>query len=173
MRDYERIDSAADTLNLIARREELALEELKSKGVELSKFSLNYPSEQRTVADYLHGIAADMRKRPRVWCICGSSRFIDQIAVTAWEFEKRGVVTLGMHLLPSSYTDQADHQAEHEGIADKMDALHLRKIDMADQVYVVDVNGYIGESTRREIAYAERTSKPVHYMSDAAIGSVV
>lgn len=171
MIESDRIDSVADTLAIIALREEVALKELKDRGVEVSKFSLNYPSEQRQVVDILRGIATGMRKRPEVVCICGSSRFIDQIAVLAWEIEKSGAIALGMHLLPMGYTDQADHQAEHEGVADKMDTLHLRKIDMADRVIVVDVRGYIGDSTRREIAYAERTSKPVDYMSHLVTGS--
>ncbi|MFB8379529.1 hypothetical protein ACFYZ6_04625 [Streptomyces rubiginosohelvolus] len=44
-----------------------------------------------------------------------------------------------------------------------LDALHLRKIDLADRVLVVNPGGYIGESTRREIAYAHATGKPVSF----------
>lgn len=44
-----------------------------------------------------------------------------------------------------------------------LDALHLRKIDLADRVLVVNPRGYIGESTRREIAYARATGKPVSF----------
>ncbi|MDZ7911616.1 MAG: hypothetical protein U5O16_07240 [Rhodococcus sp. (in: high G+C Gram-positive bacteria)] len=44
-----------------------------------------------------------------------------------------------------------------------LDALHLRKIDLADQVLVVNPGGYIGESTRREVAYARATGKPVSF----------
>jgi hypothetical protein len=45
----------------------------------------------------------------------------------------------------------------------RLDELHLRKIDMADSVLVVNPGGYIGDSTRREIEYATRTGKPVGY----------
>lgn len=106
-------------------------------------------------------IAAD---RPLVVCLCGSSRFVDRMAVLAWNFEKEGHIALGLHLLPRWYTQYEDHQAEHEGIAEQMDALHLRKIDMADEVFVVNVDGYIGDSTRREIAYATAQGKPVRYL---------
>jgi len=41
------------------------------------------------------------------------------------------------------------------------DELHLRKIDLADEILVINPGGYIGESTRREIEYAERIGKPV------------
>lgn len=40
----------------------------------------------------------------------------------------------------------------------------IEQIDMADEIYVINVGGYIGESTRREIAYAERTRKKVNYL---------
>ena len=44
-----------------------------------------------------------------------------------------------------------------------LDALHLRKIDLADRVLVVNPGGYIGESTNREIAYAHATGKPISF----------
>lgn len=55
----------------------------------------------------------------------------------------------------------AHHGAEYEGpgVAAALDELHLRKIDLADEVLVINVGGYIGESTRREIAYAEATGE--------------
>lgn len=102
---------------------------------------------------------------PRIICLCGSSRFIEHMAVLAWELEKGGAIVLSLHLLPASYPGVApDHQAEAEGIAAQMDELHLRKIDLADSVLVVNVGGYIGDSTRREIAYASAHGKPISYL---------
>ena len=46
-----------------------------------------------------------------------------------------------------------------------LDVLHLAKIDMADRILVLDVDGYIGESTRREIAYAEMRRKEIVYLT--------
>jgi len=106
------------------------------------------------------GVSEDTA-RPEIVCLCGSSRFIDVTAVLAWELEKEGKIVLAMHLLPQWYTAEADHQAEHEGIAAAMDTLHLRKIDLANRVMVVNPGGYYGESTRREIAYARARGKPV------------
>lgn len=94
------------------------------------------------------------RVRPKIVCLCGSSTFIEQMAIKAWEIEKGGAVALGLHLLPRAYNPAAHHQAELEGVAEHMDELHLRKIDLADEVYVVNVDGYVGDSTRNEIAYA-------------------
>lgn len=105
--------------------------------------------------------------RPEILCICGSSRFIEHMAVMAWELEKGGAIVLSLHLLPRWYCgDVDDHMAEAQGVADAMDELHLRKIDLADKVLVMNVGGYIGDSTRREIAYATRTGKPVAYLED-------
>lgn len=106
-----------------------------------------------------------MSEKPEVVCLCGSSRFIDQMAVMAWELEKLGAIVLSLHLLPHGYPGlKADHQAEAEGIAEAMDELHLRKIDLADSILVLNVGGYIGDSTRKEIEYAESFSVPVDYL---------
>lgn len=102
--------------------------------------------------------------RPEIICLCGSSRFIDQFAILAWNMEKEGAITLSLHLLPKWYTEHANHQAEFEGVSERMDELHLRKIDMCDRVFVVNVDGYIGDSTRKEIAYAQEHGKPVIYL---------
>ena len=45
-----------------------------------------------------------------------------------------------------------------------LDDMHLRKIDLADEIFVINVGGYIGERTRREIIYAEETGKKVNYL---------
>jgi hypothetical protein len=55
----------------------------------------------------------------------------------------------------------------------RMDELHKRKIDLADSVFVLDVDGYIGESTRSEIEYAEAHGKPVHYLSKRQEDSMI
>ena len=50
------------------------------------------------------------------------------------------------------------------GVKEMLDDMHLRKIDMADEIFVINVGGYIGDSTRREIAYAEQTEKTIKYL---------
>ncbi|KKL83270.1 hypothetical protein LCGC14_1976400, partial [marine sediment metagenome] len=103
---------------------------------------------------------------PEVVCLCGSTRYLAEISVMAWELEKLGRIVLSMHLLPQSYPGVLpDHQAEAEGVKEAMDELHFRKIDLADRVLVMDVHGYIGNSARREIEYATRTGKPIDYIA--------
>lgn len=117
--------------------------------------------ETKIALDRIFGAA-----RPKIICLCGSSRFICLFATLAWEFEKQGAITLGLHLLPENYTseDIPDHLAEYEAVADKMDALHLRKIELADMVFVINPDGYIGGSTSREIEFARSLGKPVKYL---------
>ncbi len=102
--------------------------------------------------------------KPEIVCLCGSTRFIERMAVEAWELEKAGFIVLSCHLLPHWYGAAGDHQAEAEGVADRLDELHLRKIDISDRVRIINVDGYIGESTRNEINYAESTGKPITYL---------
>ncbi len=104
---------------------------------------------------------------PEVVCLCGSSRFVAQMAVIGWTLERdEGKIVLGLHLLPESYGPQRDHQAEAEGVAEKMDELHMRKIDLANRVLVVNIGGYIGWSTRNEINYAEKVGTPITYLEE-------
>jgi len=98
--------------------------------------------------------------------ISGSTRFIEAIAVVSWILERdRNCMVLGMHYLPRWYTDETDHLAEAQGVADKLDRLHFDKIDLSDELYVVDVEGYIGESTKKEIEYADKAGMPIRYLS--------
>lgn len=104
-------------------------------------------------------------KKTKIVCICGSTRFLDQMAIAAWEMEKKGILVVGPHLLPSTYPGvHPSHQAEAEGVKEVLDQLHLRKIDLADEVYVVNPGGYYGSSTCRELDYARRKKKKITFM---------
>ncbi len=117
-----------------------------------------------------------MSEKPKVITLCGSSRFVGIMAVTAWLLEKyEGAITMGLHLLPSWYSAEhiPDHLAEHEGVASAMDELHLRKIDISDEVFVIDFDSYIGESTSREMCYAIEKVKLHRFLQTDYIGSYV
>lgn len=111
--------------------------------------------------------------KPQIITFCGSSRFVSLMAVMMWEFEKQGCICMGLHLLPYDYCEQKGytpdenghihHIGEQEGIEDAMDTLHFKKIDMSDSIYVVNLDGYIGSSTAREIAYAKHLGKRIMY----------
>ncbi len=114
--------------------------------------------------------------KPKVVVLCGSSRFVGIMAVCAWLIERdEQSITMGLHLLPEWYCKHEipDHLAEHEGVAAQMDELHLRKIDIADEIFVVNYQFYVGDSTRREIEYAIKCNKPVRWYTNDPIGEKV
>ena len=113
---------------------------------------------------------------PKIVVLCGSSRYVDVMAVCAWEIERdEGAIALTLHLLPWWYTENCppDHIAEAEGVAEAMDELHLRKINLVDEVFVVNCNDYIGESTRREIEYAQSKNIPLRWFTHDSVGERV
>ena len=101
----------------------------------------------------------------KVITLCGSTRFEAEFAVVNQRLTLEGcvVLSLGMFSLP----DLADYDwtADVSDLKGRLGRVHLQKIRMADVVYIVDPGGYVGESTRREIAYAESLGKPVRYLS--------
>ena len=113
--------------------------------------------------------------KPKVITLCGSSRFVDVMAVCSWILERdEGAIALSLHLLPWWYPDCPEHHlAEAEGVAVSMDELHLRKIDLADEVFVVNVGHYIGSSTSNEIRYATELVKPIRWFTDDPVGTLV
>lgn len=100
--------------------------------------------------------------RPEIVCICGSARFVDEMSAANRDLTFAGAIVVA----PGVFLHAEDHEAD-ELITDEqktaLDALHLRKIDLADRVLVVNPGGYVGESTSREIAYAHATGKPVSF----------
>ena len=99
-----------------------------------------------------------MTDRPDIVCICGSARFVEQMREANRELTRRGLIVLAPGEMNGPVSDE-------EKAA--LDALHLRKIDLADRVLVVNPGGYIGESTRSEIAYARAAGKPVSFTDGA------
>jgi len=62
-------------------------------------------------------------------------------------------------------------RAEYDRIKAMLDDLHLRKIDLADEVLILNVGGYIGESTARELKYAQRLGKKVRFLEPQPVGA--
>ena len=103
-----------------------------------------------------------MEPFPVIVCLCGSTRFKEEFIQANFQETLAGkiVLTVGWfsHHDASTWTPN-----EEQKIA--FDILHKRKIDLADEVLVIDVDGYIGESTRSEILHAEAAGKIIRYRS--------
>ena len=103
----------------------------------------------------------------KVITLCGSTRFKDEFM----EAQKR--LTLGENIVISvglfghSGDDEVWENMD-EGTLTKtkemLDDMHKRKIDMADEIFVINIGGYIGSSTRSEIEYAKAAGKSVRYL---------
>lgn len=107
-------------------------------------------------------------ERPKIVCFCGSTRFAEWFMIKRWELEKQGIITLGINILPNNYFAEGNsHGAEQEGVKDILDELHKRKIDISDEVFILNVGGYIGESTRNELEYAKSIGKPITYLESS------
>ncbi len=98
--------------------------------------------------------------QPTVVTLCGSGRFRE--AFEQAEFDEtlagRIVLTIGCNTKDIARTPDLEH---HKPM---LDELHLRKIDLSDEILVLNVGGYVGESTRREIEYAKNTNKRVRWL---------
>lgn len=96
----------------------------------------------------------------KVITLCGSTRF--KLAWLEWNarLTLEGNVVLAVAMW--SHSERIEPTAEQKRL---LDAVHLSKIDLSDEIFVLDVGGYIGESTRNEIRHAEATGKRVRYLS--------
>ncbi len=94
--------------------------------------------------------------------LCGSTRFRDAFMEAQKRLTLEGniVISVGM------FGHAGDDEVWKPGTKEMLDDMHKRKIDMADEIYVINVGGYIGESTRSEIEYARRTGKAVRFLEE-------
>lgn len=102
--------------------------------------------------------------RPEIVVLCGSTRFVDVFNLERKRLTEEGVIVLSIEVVTTQARDQ-DPQHVNPELKARLDELHMRKIDLADRVLVLDVGFYIGESTRNEIAYAEHLGRPIEYLS--------
>jgi len=103
-------------------------------------------------------------ERPTIVCLCGSTRFMDAFRRASLEETLGGkiVLSIGCDLRDSGFeTFTQEHLAE---IKVELDELHLRKIDLADEVFILNVGGYIGKSTRNELNYAKEKGKRIRFL---------
>ena len=98
----------------------------------------------------------------KVVTLCGSTRFKDEFMEAQKRLTLDGCIVISVGLFGHS----GDDEVRTEGTKEMLDDMHKRKIDMADEIYVINVGGYIGSSTRSEIEYAKATGKGVRYLEE-------
>jgi hypothetical protein len=108
---------------------------------------------------------------PTVTVLCGSTRFYDEFQAANYRLTMEGKIVLSVGFYPHAQAEHGHGEGVGHDSAEKvaLDELHKRKIDLADEVLVLNVGGYIGDSTRSEIAYARETGKRIRYLVEQVL----
>ena len=105
----------------------------------------------------------------KVITLCGSTRFKDEFMEAQKRLTLAGNIVISVGLFGHA-GDAEVWENMDEGTLTKtkemLDDMHKRKIDMADEIFVINVGGYIGDSTRFEIDYAIEHGKKIRYLED-------
>ncbi|WP_145415538.1 hypothetical protein [Paenibacillus xylanexedens] len=104
----------------------------------------------------------------KIITLCGSTKFKEQFE------EVNAFLTLqGNIVISLAFFEQSEGFEINEKQAELLGNLNFRKIDISDEIFVIDVKGYIGSSTKREIEYAKEKGKAIRYYSNVEISSNV
>ena len=110
-----------------------------------------------------------MVKNYKVITLCGSTRFKDEFMKAQKDLTLKGNIVISVGLFGHSGDNEVWENMD-EGTLTKtkemLDDMHKRKIDMADEIFVINVGGYIGDSTKSEIEYAIKNGKKVNYLEN-------
>ncbi|HIT43919.1 TPA: hypothetical protein IAA91_03690 [Candidatus Avacholeplasma faecigallinarum] len=98
----------------------------------------------------------------KVITLCGSTKFKDDFIKEQKRLTLQGNIVISVGL----FGHCGDDEEWQEGTKEMLDDMHKRKIDMADEIFVINKNKYIGESTKSEIEYAKKTNKRITYMEN-------
>lgn len=96
----------------------------------------------------------------KVITLCGSTKFKNEFIKAQKDLTLQGYIVISVGLFGHS----GDDEVWTEGTKTMLDDMHKRKIDMADEIFVINVGGYVGSSTISEIAYAMKVGKKVNYL---------
>ena len=108
-----------------------------------------------------------MSKKYNVITLCGSTKFKNEFQKVQKELTLKGNIVISVGLFGHSGDNEVWENMD-EGTKTKtkemLDDMHKRKIDMSDEIFVINVNNYIGESTKSEIEYAKKHGKKISYL---------
>ena len=96
----------------------------------------------------------------KVITLCGSTRFKEQFI----EMQKKLTLEGNIVISVGAFGHCGDNEVQTDGTKAMLDSMHFAKIDLADEIFVINVGNYIGDSTRNEIAYAKSKGKSVNFL---------
>ena len=105
-----------------------------------------------------------MQGKYKVITLCGSTRFREEFLEVQKRLTLEGSIVISVGLFGHS----GDDEVWADGVKEMLDDMHKRKIDMADEIFVINKGGYIESSTRSEIEYAHARGKAVRYLEEVS-----
>ena len=108
-----------------------------------------------------------MQGKYKVITLCGSTRFKAQFLAVQKQLTLKGNIVISVGLFGHSGDNEVWENMDEGTLTrtkEMLDDMHKSKIDMADEIFVINVGGYIGDSTRSEIEYAIKHGKRVNYL---------
>ena len=108
-----------------------------------------------------------MVKDYKVITLCGSTKFKEEFMKAQKDLTLQGNIVISVGLFGHSGDNEVWENMDDGTLTktkEMLDDMHKRKIDMSDEIFVINVGGYIGESTKSEIEYANITGKKVNYL---------
>ena len=106
-------------------------------------------------------------KTYKVITLCGSTKFKNEFMEAQKDLTLKGNIVISVGLFEHSGDNEVWEQMDEGTLTKTKEMLydmHKRKIDMSDEIFVINVGGYIGESTKSEIEYAKKHNKKVNYL---------
>ena len=108
-----------------------------------------------------------MNRKYKVITLCGSTKFKKEFMEVQKDLTLKGNIVISVGLFGHSGDNEVWENMDEEEFTktkEMLDDIHKRKIDMADEIFVINVGGYIGESTKSEIEYAKAKGKKINYL---------
>lgn len=103
---------------------------------------------------------------PPVVTLCGSTKFKEEFLEVNKEFTLHGIAVLTVGCFPHTDDETEPEVALGENVKELVDKLHLQKINISDAIFVINVDGYIGSSTKNEIRHAVTKGIPIYFLEE-------
>lgn len=142
---------------------------LITEGVKRVVAASDYPDLRGVELLHQAGVTVSVMQtptKPKIICLCGSTKFKDQINASNAKLSLEGNLVISLGLFGHTDMPDMDWTTGGNELKCMLDELHKRKIDLADEIFVVNVGSYVGESTRSEIAYAMAHGKTIKYLEE-------
>lgn len=122
-------------------------------------------NSKKKVEDIINGVYVNTIKKFKVITLCGSTKFKDEFINVQKDLTLNGYIVISVGLFGHSGDDEVWTDDKKE----MLDRMHMQKINMADEIFVINVGGYIGDSTMNEIFYAVSQHKIIKYLENVDV----